>query len=89
MKTSVPPVAEVTASVAMVRFHGRNAGNWEKRNIPVEECFNYLYNEDELRAWVPEIKRMAGQAEKVHVIFKNKFRDYPVRNAREFMEMLA
>ncbi len=89
MKTSVPPVAEVTSSVGMVRFHGRNAANWEKKGISAEERFNYLYSEDELRSWVPDIRRMAEQAEKVHIIFKNKSGDFPVRNAREFTEMLG
>jgi uncharacterized protein YecE (DUF72 family) len=89
LKTSVPPVAEVTSSVGMVRFHGRNVENWEKTGIPVEERFDYLYGEKELRAWVPKVRKMAEQAGKVHVIFKNKFRNYSVRNAREFTEMLA
>jgi len=89
LKTSVPLVAEVTSSVGVVRFHGRNTGNWEKKGISVAERFDYLYNEEELRAWVPNVRRMAEQAAKVHVIFKNKFRDYPVRNASEFAEMLA
>lgn len=89
LRTSVPPVAEVTSSVGMVRFHGRNVENWEKKGISVEERFNYLYDEEELRAWVPNVRKMAERAERVHVIFKNKFRDYPVKNAREFTEMLA
>jgi uncharacterized protein YecE (DUF72 family) len=88
LKTSVPPVAEVTSSTGIVRFHGRNAENWEKRGIPAEERFNYLYKEDELRDWVPEVRRMAEKADRVHVIFKNKFKDFPIRNAREFARML-
>jgi uncharacterized protein YecE (DUF72 family) len=89
LKTSVPPAAEVTSSVGMVRFHGRNTENWEKKGIPAEERFNYLYNEEELTEWVPRVRKMAELADKVHIIFKNKFRDYPVRNAGEFIEMLA
>ena len=89
LRTSVPPVAEVTSPVGMVRFHGRNVDNWEKKRISAEERFNYLYGEEELRTWVPKVRKMAEQAGKVHVIFKNKFRDYSVRNAREFTEMLA
>ena len=89
LKTSVPPVAEVTSPVGMVRFHGRNVENWEKKGIPAEERFNYLYGQKELRAWVSKVRKMVEQAGKVHVIFKNKFRDYSVRNAREFTEMLA
>lgn len=89
LKTSVPPVAEVTSSIGMVRFHGRNAENWEKKGIPVEERFNYLYSEDDMRAWVPDIYRMAEQAEEIHIIFKNKSADFPVRNALQFKRMLG
>ncbi|MBI4188019.1 MAG: DUF72 domain-containing protein [Chloroflexi bacterium] len=89
LKTSVPMVAEVTSSVGVVRFHGRNAANWEKKRITAEERFNYLYSKDELRDWLPKIQLMAEQTEKVHVIFKNKSHDFPVRNAREFTEILT
>jgi len=89
LKSSVPAVAEITSSVGMVRFHGRNVGNWEKKGISVEERFNYLYSAEELNAWVPKVGKMAERAERVHVIFKNKFRDYSVRNASEFAKMLA
>ncbi len=88
LKTSVPNVTEVTSAVGVVRFHGRNAENWEKKGITAEERFNYLYTEDELRAWLPEISRMAGQSDKIHVIFKNKSHDFAVRNARQFTEIL-
>jgi len=89
LKSSVPPLAEVTSPVGIVRFHGRNAANWEKKGISVEERFNYLYDEDELRAWVQKVRKMAGQAAKVHVIFKNKFHDYSVKNAGQFTKMLG
>ena len=89
LKTSVQTVAEVTSPVGVVRFHGRNAENWEKKGITAEERFNYLYSDDELRAWLPKIRRMAEQADKVHVIFKNKSRDFAVRNARQFNELLS
>ena len=88
-KTSVQTVAEVTSPVGVVRFHGRNAETWEKKGIMTEERFNYLYTENELREWLSKIQRMAEQADKVHVIFKNKSHDFAVRNARQFTELLA
>jgi uncharacterized protein YecE (DUF72 family) len=88
-KTSVPLIAEVTSSVGIVRFHGRNAENWEKKGVSAEERFNYLYSEEELRAWVLDIQRMASQAEKLHLIFKNKHADFSVKNARQLLEMLG
>ncbi len=89
MKTSVQTLAEVTSQVGVVRFHGRNAKNWEKKGITAEERFNYLYNEDELKEWLPKIRQMAEETDKVHVIFKNKSHDFAVRNARQFTELLT
>jgi uncharacterized protein YecE (DUF72 family) len=88
-KTCLPPLAEVTAPVAAVRFHGRNGENWEKKDTLPEEKFNYLYNETELKEWVAKIEEMAKKAEAVHITFKNKHQDYPVRNARQMMELLG
>ncbi len=52
-KTSVPPVVAATSpDLAMIRFHGHNAENWEKRGLSAAERFRYLYSEDELREWV-------------------------------------
>ena len=88
-KSSVPPVAEVTAPLAIVRFHGRNTANWESKDTMAGERFNYLYPEEELREWVPKIRKMAKEAESVHVIFKNKHADYPVQNALQMKKLLG
>ena len=64
-KSSVPPVAAVTSpELAVFRFHGRRADTWEKPNIPPNERFRYLYDEDELADWAPRIAEAArsGQA---------------------------
>jgi uncharacterized protein YecE (DUF72 family) len=84
----VPPVAEATSDLAIIRFHGRNADTWEKKGIPADERFNYLYSEEELMEWVPRIKRLAETAE-VHVIFKNKHLDFPIRNVTQMKTLLG
>lgn len=86
--SSLPPLAAVTAPLGFVRFHGRNGASWERKGVAPEERFAYLYNEDELREWVPRIEAMARQAEELHIIFKNKHADYPVANARQLIGML-
>lgn len=88
LKTSVPTIAEATSSLAVVRFHGRNQGNWERNNIPVTEKYNYYYQQDELREWVPKIKRLADNTEQVLVIFKNKHLDYYLKNALQMIALL-
>ncbi|MBI2980031.1 MAG: DUF72 domain-containing protein [Chloroflexi bacterium] len=87
-KSSVPPVAEVTAPLALVRFHGRNKDNWEGKGLPSTEKFSYLYSEDELKEWVPKIRSMAEGAKELHVIFKNKHADFPVKNATQMKGLL-
>ena len=88
LKSSLPPGADVTSSPAIVRFHGRNTANWESRNVMSTERFEYLYSREELETWLPRIRAMAKKAAAVHVIFKNKHADYPVRNALEMIELL-
>ncbi len=89
-KTSVPPVVAATSpELAMIRFHGHNADNWEKRGISAAERFRYLYDEEELRRWVAPARELAGEAERLHVLMNNCYADYGVRNAGQFAGLLA
>ncbi|MDP2952700.1 MAG: DUF72 domain-containing protein [Chloroflexota bacterium] len=87
-KSSVPPVAEATSSLALVRFHGRNRETWEKKGISAAERFDYLYSEEELAEWVPKIKGLAAQTEEVHVLMNNCYQDKAVVNGRQIRLML-
>ena len=68
----------------MIRFHGHNAENWEKRGISAAERFKYLYDEDELRKWVGPARELAGESKQLHVLMNNCYADYGVRNAGQF-----
>jgi uncharacterized protein YecE (DUF72 family) len=81
LKTSVLPVYETTAPLAIIRFHGRNRETWELKDATPSEKYNYLYNRKELEEWLPRIKAMAKNTETLHLIFKNKHADFPVENA--------
>lgn len=89
LKSSVPPVHEVTAPLAVVRFHGRNRENWEKKGVSTTNRFNYLYTREELKECVPGIQAMAKYSEYLHLIFKNKHADFPVKNALMMKELLG
>jgi uncharacterized protein YecE (DUF72 family) len=80
---SVPPVAEATAHLSVVRFHGRRVETWDKPGVGVEERFKYLYTEDELREWVPKIEHLARESTSVHALMNNCYADYGVRNAAQ------
>ncbi len=82
-KSSVPPIAEVTSDIGIVRFHGRNTETWEKKGIGPAERFNYLYTEDELKPWAERILNLAERTSEMHVLFNNCYEDKAVVNARQ------
>lgn len=87
--SSVPPVLAATSDLAVVRFHGHNRDNWERRGISPAERFKYLYGQEELEAWAPRVREVADEARETHVIFNNCYRDYGVRNARQLATLLG
>jgi len=89
-KSSVPPVVVPTSEeLAVFRFHGRNAENWEKKEIPPSERFRYLYDEDELADWTPKMAAVAKTAKQTHAVYNNCYSNYGTTNAREAARLLA
>jgi uncharacterized protein YecE (DUF72 family) len=89
-KVSVPPVAEATSDrFAVVRFHGRRAETWTKKDVHPTERFRYDYPEGELGEWVPRVRALMEGAKETHALFNNCYRDYAVRNARSFGDLVA
>jgi len=88
-KSSVPPLAVATSDIAVIRFHGRNRETWEKRGITAAERFRYLYNDEELKEWVPRIEQMTETAEKIHILMNNCYEDYGVANAKDMGRILG
>jgi uncharacterized protein YecE (DUF72 family) len=87
--SSVPPVPEVTSrSLAVIRFHGRNTDTWEAKVTQVSQRFRYLYDETQLREWLPMIRAISEQAEEVHLVFNNCYGNYGTTNALEMAGML-
>jgi uncharacterized protein YecE (DUF72 family) len=84
-RSSVPPVVEATADLAVVRFHG-HSDKWESKNI--YERFGYLYSEKELSEWAPRVEQLAERAGDVHVLLNNCYRDYAQVNARQLADLL-
>ena len=88
-KSSVPPVAAVTSpELAVFRFHGRREDTWEKPNIPPNERFRYLYDEDELADWAPRIVEAARSAKQVHALMNNCSGNYGTTNALQLAELV-
>src|SRR5262249_45316730 len=70
-KNLVPTVPAVTNGVAYVRFHGRNMATWNKRGGSAAERFDYLYSDEELEAWTPTLRELAGQSKEAYAFFNN------------------
>ena len=86
--TTMPPLAKTTTEYAYVRFHGRNKSSWFKKGASVSERFNYLYSLEELKEWIPRIKKLSSQTKEVYLFFNNCFAAYPIINARDLSGLL-
>ena len=84
--SSLPPVAEATADIAVVRFHGRNSADWESGSV--QRRFKYLYSEAELAEWGPRLVGLAERTESTHVLMNNCYRDYAQQNAHDLAGVL-
>jgi len=88
LKGLIPPVAEVTSSVAYVRFHGRNAAKWWQHEQAWER-YDYTYSREELLEWVPRIERLDREAEQTFVFANNHWRGQAVDTARQLKLLLG
>lgn len=87
-QSSVPPLAVTTADVGIVRFHGRKAETWEKKNVSPTERFDYYYSDGELSPWAGRIRDCAAGVSDVHVLFNTNNGDQGVVNARLMARLL-
>ncbi len=87
--TIMPPIYAVTRpDLAYLRAHGRNAEGYVKGRS-VAERFAYRYADDELEEIGARANELAGQAERVHVMFNNnRGSDAPVA-AERMRELLG
>ncbi len=83
----LPGAAEtVSASLAYVRFHGRNKKMWWKGDNTSR--YDYLYNDAELTEWVVRIKKILEKAKVLFIAFNNHSRGQAVSNARSMKKLL-
>ncbi|MER6945899.1 DUF72 domain-containing protein [Nonomuraea sp. NPDC000554] len=82
---SVPPVLAATADLSVVRFHG-HAEKWTSKDI--HERFGYLYREGELREWASRLRRLAEDADTLHAVMNNCYRDYAQVNAAQLARLI-
>ncbi|RPI74718.1 MAG: DUF72 domain-containing protein [Desulfobacteraceae bacterium] len=83
----LPPLCLATSRVGYLRFHGRNKKAWY--GTDATRRYDYLYSEEELRAWVPKIKALAEKTDKVFAFFNNHAKAQAPVNARMLINLLA
>lgn len=82
-------VNEITnPPLAYLRLHGRNAHAYITGKT-VAARFNYDYNDDEIDEVAARSRRLAREADQVHVIFNNNALDYAPRAAARLRKALG
>jgi len=82
----MPFINEVTSDIGYIRFHGRNK-DWF--NAPLEKRYHYLYSDEELGTFLPEIRNMALKTRKTFIFFNNCHAGFAVKNALALLRLLA
>lgn len=87
----VPCVWAVTnPALALVRLHGRNRATWNISHAKASSSrFDYWYSADELDAMAPEVRHLATQVRRVHVVFNTNNEDQGQVNARLMRQVLT
>jgi uncharacterized protein YecE (DUF72 family) len=83
----MPPTCMATSDIAYVRFHGRNSERWWKHEQAWER-YDYTYNEDELREWVPRIQELQTAAPLTLVYANNHYRGQSVDTLHKLQQLL-
>jgi uncharacterized protein YecE (DUF72 family) len=81
----MPFKSEVTSGVAYFRLHGRNQ-NWF--NAPASVRYDYLYSEEELESFLPDIGKMAEHSKKMYIFMNNCHAGSAVKNAKRMKQLL-
>jgi uncharacterized protein YecE (DUF72 family) len=54
---------------------------WNIKAEKSSERFDWMYTSEELEEWVPELGRLAGEADEVYAMFNNNRDDFAPRSA--------
>lgn len=82
----LPPMAIQTTDAAYIRFHGRNSKNWYGTDARAR--YDYMYSEEELRAWVPKITALSEKTSKLFIFFNNHAKAQAVTNTKMLINLL-
>jgi hypothetical protein len=75
----LPPDLRVTAKTAYIRWHGHGKDPW----------YDYQYSPEELKAWVPKVREVAGKADEVYGFWNNHYHGYAPENCLQVLDLLG
>jgi uncharacterized protein YecE (DUF72 family) len=82
----LPQYAEIiTAPLAYIRFHGRNAATWYGTNA--RDRYDYLYSDEELETWKPRLISVSGKAKTTQIFFNNHAKGAATVDAKKLMTL--
>ncbi len=81
----MPYLPKTTSDMGYFRFHGRNR-NWF--NAPISVRYNYLYSEEELKEFIPDIRDISQKTAKTFIFFNNCYSGYAAKNAAQMAKLL-
>ena len=79
---------EAMLSAYFEDYHGDMDVLFAKPGLTAAERFDYSYSKAELGEWLAPIRRLADEANEVHLLMNNCYADKAVRNAAELSELL-
>jgi uncharacterized protein YecE (DUF72 family) len=82
----MPYIPRVTTGIGYFRFHGRNP-QWFK--VPASVRYNYLYNEEELRSFLPDIETISKKVPETFLFFNNCYSGAAAKNAVQMAKLLS
>ena len=81
----MPYLPKATSEIGYFRFHGRNP-NWF--NVPTKVRYDYLYNEGELKEFIPDIRDISQKTAKTLIFFNNCYSGSAAKNAAQMAKLL-
>ncbi len=81
------PTAINTNSSGYIRFHGRNHANWWNPEQSYQR-YDYLYSSKELMEWLPRIKKIMDNTDRIFIYFNNHYKAKAVKSAKKLLTLL-
>jgi uncharacterized protein YecE (DUF72 family) len=88
IRGTAPARPRVTAPIAYLRLHGRNAADWFRESAGRDARYDYLYSPAELQGVADTARKLASRAAELFVVQNNHFRGQAVVNTLQLKNMI-